>query len=557
MHSIRAIALYEFRMQRRGLSFWLIGVLALAFLLGQVLPGNGRDALLATSSEPVLRTLQSPGGPIEVDLAALAQQALERDSFSAYQAWRFIDLVGLSMALLIGFAGAFVWQRDRRRELEAIINVRPPASWQYVLGKYLGLLLSWGLIFGLLLLIGGLHSAWVAQRFGLFFSWPDFLVPALAGVGITLLYGSAVILALSLLLGNPIAALLLYFVYWLSCMVQTGMFAEAGNIQLLSNWLWRSTAGMTPTAYETLQQRMELLAWNRLLYLLLSAALLGLMSLMYQQRRRGRAFSLRPGLRFIPVRAMRDAPSKRQQPALHPGLALIGYQARLIWRVNLWLAPLAGLMIPWFVFMPADLGDPAYWPLRTAETFAPLIGVLVCANLLAQEWERGMAELWLSKALPRRQVLLARLLVAAGATLLALLPMFLVLHFGYAPLNWGELLLVTLPPTAFLALLGVLTGAISRNSAIALLLPVSYWIFEVSTRGLYTGPLFLFARTVQPACEDSIENCIAALATGPWLASKLWLIGAGLVLVLMTALLLQGGGRLRLSFRRTDAARRV
>jgi hypothetical protein len=125
---------------------------------------------------------------------------------------------------------------------------------------------------------------------------------------------------------------------------------------------------------------------------------------------------------------------------------------------------------------------------------------------------------------------------------LALLPLYGVFAVLYGPFRWGEMLLISLPPTLFLGMLGMTVGLLARSSAVAFLVSIAYWIFEETTDGAYTGLLFLFARTGLP-CEASIEECIRASAEGPWLLSKLLLLGAAVVLVGVAAWRLSRMGR--------------
>jgi hypothetical protein len=224
-----------------------------------------------------------------------------------------------------------------------------------------------------------------------------------------------------------------------------------------------------------------------------------------------------------------------------PGIALIWYQARLTWRLQIWIAPLVALLLPVFLFLPSGaLREFAI--LQTAERFAPLLGLLVFANLLAQEWEDVGADLWLAKPVSRVGLLLARVLVGVVWMLLALLPLYTVLYFWYGSFNWSEMLLASLPPTLFLGMFGMTVGLLARSSAVAFLVSIAYWVFEETTDGVYTGPLYLFARTGSP-CQESIEVCMRASAEGPWLFTKLLLLGATAALVGVSAWLLGRMGR--------------
>lgn len=229
-------------------------------------------------------------------------------------------------------------------------------------------------------------------------------------------------------------------------------------------------------------------------------------------------------------------------PSVSLTTTLVCYQARLIWHVNIWLAPLIALLLPVVFFLPdfAQVEERVLWALRIAETFVPFVGILICANLISQEWENHMADLWLTKSFSRGDLLLSRLAVGVGITTLVVLVIIAQLSLTYVPLNLGEALLVTLPPTLFLGMLGMTIGLILRNSAAAFIIPIGYWLFEVTTRGNYTGPFYLFART---ACFDP-ANCVAALTpSATWIFSKLLILGLTVVLVTLAMWLLQRGGR--------------
>jgi len=269
-------------MQYRSLTFWLVALVLFAFLIGDVLSIFHSYAMQATSPEPII--IPIPGGE-SLDRAALARQALEVASFSTYTAWKFIDRVGLSSTLFIGFIVAFIWQRDRRWDMVDLINAQPITSWQYVIGKYLGAVLTWGSLLAGLILVGAGRAYQVAVQFGLPFAISDFLLPVLPSVGISLLYGTALLLALSLLLQNSVGTLLIYFFYWVYAVTQFSMFQDAGSTQFLTFWFFRADLLFAPESYSLLQSHQGEMWINRLLYLVLTAALLGLCVLVYRHRR--------------------------------------------------------------------------------------------------------------------------------------------------------------------------------------------------------------------------------------------------------------------------------
>jgi ABC-type transport system involved in multi-copper enzyme maturation permease subunit len=255
-----------------------------AILIGDQFPALQRDAVYATSTTPVIHT--SPDGSSTIDRAANARQALELARFSRYTAWDFIDLVGLSSAFFIGFLGAFVWQRDRRWALVDSIHARPVPTWQYVAGKYLGVVISWGVILVGLILIGAGRAYQIAAQFGLPFAIREFLLPIFPTIGVSLLYGTALILALSLLLRHSVGALLIYFCCWAYVFIELGMLKQqTGIAQFLTYWFFRTPFLLEPETLAIIQSTQDIRWWNRVLYTLLTGALLGLIVLLYQRLR--------------------------------------------------------------------------------------------------------------------------------------------------------------------------------------------------------------------------------------------------------------------------------
>lgn len=289
MRQLLGVVRYEFRMQRRSAVLWLVAAVLLAFFLGEVRPNLEAFARQATAEEPILWPLAD--GRV-VDIAAQAREALALARFSQYAAWHVAERLGLIAGLFVGFLAAFVWQRDRQWELAEVIHARPVASWQVVLGKYTGVALAWAL---LLLLAGVLSAGWtyaLATQGELSFSLADFFQPLLLWIGISLLYGSALVLLLSLLLRGSLATLLVYFFYWVYSITDLGMFQQVvGRSRFLTYWLFRFDYGLDRAAYLALQQRTTDVLLNRMLYAGLSLVLLWLLVRAYDRfRRRGSLF---------------------------------------------------------------------------------------------------------------------------------------------------------------------------------------------------------------------------------------------------------------------------
>jgi hypothetical protein len=128
---------------------------------------------------------------------------------------------------------------------------------------------------------------------------------------------------------------------------------------------------------------------------------------------------------------------------------LLRYQARLVWQLNLWLAPLVGLLIPFAMYLP-DGPDPErlFWVFKWSENFFPLLGIAISANLFSQEMENQTAELWLARSISRTKLVLSRVFVVCVYTFEFLFPFDQ--YFTYVRFHWGEMMLVILPPIFFL-----------------------------------------------------------------------------------------------------------
>jgi hypothetical protein len=223
---------------------------------------------------------------------------------------------------------------------------------------------------------------------------------------------------------------------------------------------------------------------------------------------------------------------------------IVRYQARLIWRVNLLVAFLVSLLLPLAMFLPDD-PDPqfrVYWVLMIVEQFTPLLGVALCSDILSQEWEKHTADLWLVKHYSRGRVVLARFTLAATLTILGVLLVLGQFYLTYVHFDWVEMLPVAIAGALFLGSLGMLTGLVLKNSAASYIIPLGYWAFEMSTKGKYTGILYLFSRT-GIVCYETEEICLELARSGPWLASKLLILALSAGLVLVTIFLLQRAGR--------------
>lgn len=230
--------------------------------------------------------------------------------------------------------------------------------------------------------------------------------------------------------------------------------------------------------------------------------------------------------------------------------SMVGYQARLIGRVNLLAALLVAILLPSFVFLTGDTDEQfrIFWVLRIVEQFSPFLGIAICSNILSVEWENQTADIWLTKSYPRIGILFLRFSLAATLTVLSVLLLTGQLYLTYVHFDWVEMLVVAIPGAVFLGAMGMFTGTALKNSAAAYIIPLAYWAFEMSTKGKYTGIMYLFARTSILCKDRAEETCMAIAQSGPWLESKFVILALTACLIFITAFILQRAGRKWLRF---------
>jgi hypothetical protein len=96
--------------------------------------------------------------------------------------------------------------------------------------------------------------------------------------------GAAVLLLLSLLLRNGVAALLLYVAYWMSSMTTLGGIVEIAPLRRMTAWLLRfDFVTFAPEPYLLLQEHLLALWWQRAGYLGLTVVLLVLTAGVYRR----------------------------------------------------------------------------------------------------------------------------------------------------------------------------------------------------------------------------------------------------------------------------------
>jgi|GEM_PF-2116348 len=174
-------------------------------------------------------------------------------------------------------------------------------------------------------------------------------------------------------------------------------------------------------------------------------------------------------------------------------LRQLRYELRLYARLDLVAAYTGAMAIPFMLWLPRDVPALAtQLSLVGLETYACLFAPLLMGALASREFEGRTADLVCSRPGWQRAVLMRTGIGAAavaGMCLLAILAY--VLRGAAVPLSLA--LWLALPGALFLGAMAAAVGAITRMSAAAYLVPVSYWLVDLATKGRYTGLLTLGA----------------------------------------------------------------
>jgi len=198
-------------------------------------------------------------------------------------------------------------------------------------------------------------------------------------------------------------------------------------------------------------------------------------------------------------------------------LALLAHEARLLFT---WALPLATAGSTLILILVIETGSPEILPLlktdpglalsmadrlvlRVVELAAPIVGVLAVSHATSLDVDAGTAELVGSMPRWTPGVILRR--AAAGFLMLTLSLVFIVLA---ARLVTGlefslDRPFLALPPSVFLAGLGLVVSAWTRSHAAGLAAALGLWVMDLIRPGMCTGPLYLFQAGRPPCCQTA------------------------------------------------------
>lgn len=261
------IARYEMKLQLRSLVFWLALVLAALMLFSEVYTEPHHRVTQAVSYQKnateFLRLWQEP------EKIKLVMEDLLQNGYSGIRgASLWADRMQIVFVFAALFTAGFMLERDRLTRAQEVLAARPVGPWAYVCGKFLGALLP---LLGAALI--SMLAAMGVQGYlnGLLGRPPEPLPYLHAGVVLllpTMVYATALVVALTALLPRAAAAVPLYLAY----MGAGGLIPSGGRFPLgLTAFIVRTEG----RAIEILQEPMlSTVLANRALYLGLTAALL-------------------------------------------------------------------------------------------------------------------------------------------------------------------------------------------------------------------------------------------------------------------------------------------
>jgi|GEM_PF-2323816 len=269
---------YEWKLQLRSLVFWLGLILAGIMFYSEVYAETAARVemaqIMTAGTDSRYNQIQMSPSMV-AELERLAANGVSPESHAAKMA----DRMQIVFAFVILFTAGFLLERDRLSRGREVLLARPVSPWAYVGGKYLGAVLPL-LLASLLMAVGGYGvSAWLNSGLGV----TSALLPYLKAWAIILapliLYTTALVLLLSLLLGRGAAVVPIHLAY----MGAGGVIPFGNGFRLdLTTFILR-TDGRNDTIWTS---DWGMLLANRGLYLGLALVLVALTAALYQWRLR-------------------------------------------------------------------------------------------------------------------------------------------------------------------------------------------------------------------------------------------------------------------------------
>lgn len=274
---IRGIARYEWKLQLRSLVFWLGLVLIGMMFYAEVYAEQAAQvqvarAFKAGTDPKYARVQMSP------EMQAMYEKIAAEGIDPVEHASQWADRMQIVFAFVVIFTVGFMLERDRLSRTHEPLLSRPVSGPAYIGGKYLGALLPLLLLSLLTALAAAAVGTWLNSGYGRGWELAAYLKAWAFLLAPMLLYVTALILTLSLLLGRGAAVVPIHLAY----MAAGGLvpWGEQGFRLDLTTFIIR-TEGRVLTIWT---DDFSTLLANRGLYLGLTAALLAMAMALYSRR---------------------------------------------------------------------------------------------------------------------------------------------------------------------------------------------------------------------------------------------------------------------------------
>ncbi|MEN8907612.1 MAG: ABC-2 transporter permease, partial [Clostridiales bacterium] len=191
-------------------------------------------------------------------------KVLQKESFTKYFSFRYSDRISVFLCFIIVFMFAFIFDRDKKYNVNDMIFSKPIKSVEYISGKYLGALIP---VITLTMLVTVMISFITYFKFKnetYKISILDIINANLLYVFPSVIFASLFIMLLSIILKNGIAVIPIYIFYFII------MVKQDLNLNIFMRFIIRTDGGF----YDQIDiENFNLIIQNRILYLLLAIIL--------------------------------------------------------------------------------------------------------------------------------------------------------------------------------------------------------------------------------------------------------------------------------------------
>ncbi|MGF7048423.1 membrane-associated HD superfamily phosphohydrolase [Paenibacillus sp. DS2015] len=154
------------------------------------------------------------------------------------------------------------------------------------------------------------------------------------------------------------------------------------------------------------------------------------------------------------------------------------------------------------------------------EMFVALIGIVLLTPVFMPEQQKDIRELIETKYTSQTGIYFVRAFTAVVTMLVMILCFVVFMRFNGSTFPLIKYLIGTFSGAVFLGAMGMFFSGISDNIAVGYMIPLFYYVFNMSTGSKYVGNLYLFSMSSKGSFEE-----------------KYWLMGTAIFLVLIALLI--------------------